>query len=333
MLLPQKDVIRWGILGTSFISEVMAKALRESPTSQLVAVGSRTQSSAKSFATSFKIPKIYSDYQELLDDKDINAVYIGLPNHLHKEWIIRAAQAGKHILCEKPLVLTAADVQEIIPIIERAHVVCMEALMYLYHPFTERLQELVQKKTIGDIKLYTATYSANIAEIANPVAGGSIRNLGCYPLSLIRLLEGKEPVALSAMGRLNTRHIDTQASVILKFDNDCMATISTADDMDMFWQFDIYGTKGNIKVVSNPWLPSKENMLYVFPDNEKKPVEFSISAYHSLYTYQIEELNKQISTNNIARFNASALRNSLGNALILERWINEINTVQECAVC
>lgn len=330
MLLPQKDVIRWGILGTSFISEVMARALRESPTSKLVAVGSRTHLTAQSFASTFKIPKIYSDYNALLDDKDIDAVYIGLPNHLHKEWIIRAARAGKHILCEKPLVLTAADVEQIIPIIEQADVVCMEALMYLYHPFTQRLKELVDKKTIGDIKLYTATYSANIAEIANPVAGGSIRNLGCYPLSLIRFLEGKEPMEISAMGRLNSRQIDTQACIIIKFDNQCMATVSTADDMDMFWQFDIYGSKGNIKLQSNPWLPTKENSLYVYPDNEKKPVECSISAYHSLYTYQIEELNKQISTNTIAHFNASAVHNSLGNALIIERWINELSTSEQC---
>lgn len=327
----RKDAIRWGILGTSFISEVMAKALKESTTSQLVAVASRALATGKAFATAFKIARIYTDYQELLDDKEIDAVYIGLPNHLHKEWIIRAARAGKHILCEKPLVLTAADVQEIIPIIEQAHVVCMEALMYMYHPLTQRLKELVQKKTIGDIKLYTAIYSANIAAIANPIAGGSIRNLGCYPISLIRLLEDKEPVALTAMGRLNTRKIDTQASIILKFSNECMATISTSDEIDMFWQFDIYGTKGNIKVISNPWLPAKENKLYVFPDNEQNPIEFTINAHHSLYTYQIDELNRQIINNDIANFNAAALRNSLGNALVLERWIDKVSTTEECA--
>ena len=140
--------IRWAILGTGFISEVMAKAIQASATSQLVAIGSRTLAFAQQFATSFSIPKLYNDFQLLLNDHEIDAVYIGLPNHLHKEWIIRSAQAGKHILCEKPFVLTAAEAREVIRVVEKTKVFCMEALMYRCHPFTQKLQELIQSSQV-----------------------------------------------------------------------------------------------------------------------------------------------------------------------------------------
>lgn len=167
-----EKTINWAILGTSYISEVMAKAIHESKTSNLVAVGSRSLEKAKAFSTQFSIPKYYTHYEDLLKDEDIDAIYLGLPNHLHKEWIIRCAQAGKNILCEKPFVISIEEAHEVISVIEKSKVVCMEALMYRCHPFIQKLQELVQSKIIGDIKLYNATYTANISEIANPTAGG-----------------------------------------------------------------------------------------------------------------------------------------------------------------
>src|SRR3990167_4502758 len=215
-----KTPIKWGILGTSYISEVMANAIQESQTSELVAIGSRSITTAKNFANKFSIPRFYNDYQKLINDNDIDAIYIGLPNHLHKEWIIRCAQAGKNVLCEKPFVISIEDAREVIAVIEKTNVFCMEALMYRCHPFTKKLQELIQSKIIGDIKLYNATYTANISDIANPTAGGSIRNLGCYPISLVRLLAKAEPIEICGSGRMSQKNeTDNQASVILKFED------------------------------------------------------------------------------------------------------------------
>lgn len=326
-----KKIIKWGILGTSYISEVIAKAIQESQTSQLVAIGSRSVTTAKVFSNKFSIPNAYDDYQKLLNDKDIDAIYIGLPNHLHKEWIIRCAKAGKNILCEKPFVTSIEDAQEVISVIKKENVFCMEAIMYRYHPFTKKLQELIHNKVIGDIKLYNATYTAHIADIANPTAGGSIRNLGCYPISLIRLLANAEPIEIYGNGRMNhENHTDNQASVILKFNAESMAVVSTADDIKMAWQFDVYGTKGLLRVDTNPWLPNCDNnKVYIYLNGETNPVEISVNAEKSLYTYQIDLANLQIMNKGMDNFNEKTLLDSLGNTIVLEKWLQQVKTMSQ----
>jgi predicted dehydrogenase len=318
--------IKWGILGTSYISEVMAKAIQESDTGELVAIASRSLLTAKSFSEKFLIQKIYDDYHALINDKEINAVYIGLPNHLHKEWTINCANAGKHILCEKPFVISINEAHEVISIVNKSNVFCMEALMYRCHPFTKKLQELVKNKIIGDIKLYVATYTANIADIANPTAGGSIRNLGCYPISLVRLLAQAEPIEMVATGRLSQKNnTDNQASVILKFADHSMAVVSTADDIEMFWQFDIYGSDGCLKVITNPWLPTCDNnKILISQGKNNTPSEINVTAEKSLYTYQIDVLGKSIINRNKTKCDGISLLDSMGNTVVLETWLQQI---------
>lgn len=318
--------VKWGILGTSPISQVIANAIQASQTSQLIAIGSRSLTTAKKFSDQFSIPKMYDDYQELLNDNEIDAIYIGLPNHLHKEWIIRAAQAGKHILSEKPFVVSINEAHEVIDAVKQSNVFCLEALMYLCHPFIKKIHDIIRDQTIGDIKLYTATYTAHISDVANPTAGGSIRNLGCYPISLVRLLANAEPIEIAGMGRLNNENnTDNQASVILKFANESMAVISTADDIKMAWQFDVYGTKGSLKVITNPWMPDQDNnKLHIYLNNEPNPIEINVQAEKPLYTYQIDFLNSQILNQSTNDFNEISLSNSLGNTIVLETWLQQV---------
>lgn len=322
--------VRWGILGTSFISEVMAQAIQESSISQLVAIGSRSASTGKAFADKFSIPTFYTDYHALLNDPEIDAVYIGLPNHLHKEWVVHCAQAQKHILCEKPFVISAKEAKEAFTVVEKSKVFCMEALMYRYHPFSKKLRELIQHKIIGDIKLFNATYTANIAAFANPAAGGSIRNLGCYPISLVRLLANAEPVEITALGRVNQHTAnDNQASAILKFENNMMAVVSTADDMDMFWQFEVYGTEGSLKVITNPWLPDRDNnKIIIHYNNEKKTEEINVMAEKSLYTYQIDAMSNKIRNDNSTYHGEVTWQDSLGNITILDTWLQQVKAAR-----
>lgn len=317
--------VRWGILGTSFISEVVAGAIQASSMSQLVAVGSRLASTGNMFANKFSIPKIYTDYSDLLNDPDIDAIYIGLPNHLHKEWIIRCAKAGKHILCEKPLVLNVAEAYEVYSVIRSTTVFCMEALMYRYHPLTKKLHEIVHDKLLGNIKLFNAVYMANIASIANKTAGGSILNLGCYPISLIRLLANAEPTEIKALGRMNPdSRNDNEACALLQFANQAIAVVSIADDLEMVWQFDLYGTNGFLKMITNPWLPDYNNKIMIQYHGEKEPTKVDVTADKPLYTYQIDAMNNKIQGQSTTTHDEISWQDSLGNISVLEQWLQQL---------
>lgn len=193
------------------------------------------------------------------------------------------------------------------------------------------LKILLVNKVIGDVKLYNATYTAHIADIANPTAGGSIRNLGCYPISLIRLLANAEPIEIQGTGRMNHKNnTDNQASVILKFDDASMAVVSTADDINMSWQFDVYGTKGSLKVVTNPWLPNCDNnKILIYLNDETTPSEINVNAEKSLYTYKIDLANMHIMNNSIDDFKEKTLLDSLGNTIVLENWVQQVKTADQ----
>lgn len=319
--------IKWGILGTSFISEVMAKAIHESELGQLHAIGSR--SSAEKFAEEFSVTKFYVNYDQLLSDPDIDAIYIGLPNHVHKDWIIRCTEAGKHILCEKPLVTDMAEAKEIFSMMNGKNIFCMEALMYRAHPMTVKLYELIQDKIIGDIRVINACYMADIASVANPTKGGAILNLGCYPVSLVRLLAGCEPIEMHALGNLDHEHNnDHCASVVLKFPNNILATIATADDIGMYSQFDVYGTRGHLKVLSNPWLPTQDsNKILIQLNDQVNPIEINVTANKSLYTYQIDLVSRSIMNKlNSVDFPGISWVDSVGNIAVLDAWRQQVTT-------
>jgi predicted dehydrogenase len=328
------DRINWGILGTSKISTTLASAIKESDLSQLNAIGSRSLEKAQQFAEEFSIPRFYGNPQALLNDPEIDVIYIGLPNHLHKEWIIRCAQAGKHVLCDKPFVVNTTEAHEVFNTLVKTNIFCMEGLMYRCHPFIVQLKELIKNKTIGDIKFFNATYTANIAAIANATAGGSILNLGCYPVSLVRMLAGAdmglnvaEPVAISAQGRMNKEKFnDSQASVLLKFANDAQAMITVADDLEMYSQFEIVGTKGRLHVLTNPWLPGNENKILISRDGVSMPEEITVNADKTLFSYQIDVVGKGILEGKTSAHSPGiSWEDTLGNMSVLTEWRKQVH--------
>jgi len=310
--------IRWGILGTQWISETMATGIKESDTAELTAIASRDIAKAKLFAEKHAVPVSYGDYDALLADPNIDAVYIGLPNHLHKEWIIRCAKAGKHILCEKPLVLNDTDAREAFTIAADNNVFCMEGLMYRHHPLTHQLETLMANKTIGDIQFINATYAANIASVANPTAGGAIRNLGCYPLSSIRLLVKKPVVNMIARGN---NHI---ATTIITFENDVIATITTSDISGFQWQLDIVGTTGTIRMHSNPWCPDKHSEFDIIREG-KEPERIIVKAHKTLFSYQVDVLGNHLHQNKLnPGDDAITWEHSIGNADLINQWLKQV---------
>ncbi|QRN04747.1 gfo/Idh/MocA family oxidoreductase [Legionella sp. MW5194] len=321
--------LNWGILGTSFISEVIAAAIVASDTGELKAVASRNEERARSFASTFAIHRYYANYEQLLFDPTIDVVYIGLPNHLHFEWILKAAAAGKHILCEKPLVLTAQEVQQVIVAIKKANVLCMEALMYRHHPFIQELQRVIEAGALGVIRQINAFYCANIARLANPVAGGCIRNLGCYPLSLTRFLLKSEPIHMVALGRVDEQGHDRQASMILQFPRGALANIATSDELEMSWYYELIGDEGCMQLKSNPWLPPQtENCAIIKDKNGSDVLHISIDAVKPLYSYQIDTLGNAILGVPHSGSDVISLEDSLGNIQILEKWLKQIRELK-----
>lgn len=192
-------ILRWGLLSTARINRALITPLRASPRNRLAAVASRDLAHGRAYAAEWGIPRVFGSYEALLADPDIDVVYISLPNSLHAEWTIRAARAGKHVLCEKPLAVSLEEVDAVAEAARRAGVVVAEAFMYRHHPQTLKIKELVDGGAIGPLRVIRGAFTFNLTNPANirlapELGGGSIWDVGCYPISFARTIAGAAPV-------------------------------------------------------------------------------------------------------------------------------------------
>jgi predicted dehydrogenase len=247
-------VLRWGILSTANIAtQKVIPGMRRAERTEIVAIASRDSELARSWADRLGIPTAHGSYEALLADPDVDAVYIPLPNHLHREWSIAAAGAGKHVLCEKPLALTAADAEAMIEAAESAGVHLMEAFMYRHHPTWVAVRELVASGRIGRLIAIQSWFSyfnddaSNIRNILD-FGGGALYDIGCYCVNLSRMLFGGEPVGItSAIRRDPTDGTDVLTSAILEFEDGIASfTCSTRTETDQ--RVHVYGDAGRISV-------------------------------------------------------------------------------------
>jgi predicted dehydrogenase len=251
--------IRWGIIGCAGIAKhSVIPGIQKSETGEVAAIASRGLDKAKQTAEELTIPTAYGSYEELLADPTIEAVYIPLPNHMHKEWVIRAAEAGKHVLCEKPLALTAQEAQEMAAACEKAGVVFAEAFMYRYHPRYNVIHDIIRSGEIGEIRGIHGTFTFNNAKDKNNIrykqdwGGGSLYDVGVYPISAARMLLNEEPQAATVHALLSEEHdyVDMIASGILEFNKGVALTF----DCGMWAAFrntlEVLGTDGRIEVPS-----------------------------------------------------------------------------------
>jgi len=251
--------IRWGIIGCAGIAKhSVIPGIQKSETGEVAAIASRGLDKAKQTAEELTIPTAYGSYEELLADPTIEAVYIPLPNHMHKEWVIRAAEAGKHVLCEKPLALTAQEAQEMVAACEKAGVAFAEAFMYRYHPRYNVIHDIIQSGEIGEIRGIHGTFTFNNAKDKNNIrykqdwGGGSLYDVGVYPISAARMLLNEEPQAATVHALLSEEHdyVDMIASGILEFNKGVALTF----DCGMWAAFrntlEVLGTDGRIEVPS-----------------------------------------------------------------------------------
>jgi predicted dehydrogenase len=248
------DVVRWGIVSTASIGiDKVIPAIRTAARCEVAAIASRDVARAEAAASALEIARAHGSYEDLLADSDVDAVYIPLPNNLHAEWTIAAARAGKHVLCEKPLAMTADDAERMISACEAEGVLLMEAFMYRLHPSWEAVRELVATGRIGDLRAvqsWFSYYNDDPADIRNipEAGGGALYDVGCYSINLSRMLFGAEPVRTQgSVTREPQMGIDVLTSGILEFPNGTATfTCSTRAEPDQCVH--IYGTRGRISL-------------------------------------------------------------------------------------
>ena len=257
-----EQTLRWGILSTANIGRAaVIPAIQASTNGEVVAVASRDLGQAASFAEKLGIPRAIGGYQALLDDPEIDAVYIPLPNSLHLEWTIKAAAAGKHILCEKPLALDAAQCLEMDAAAERAGVKLMEAFMYRFHPQIARAQELITSGAVGDVRHMHAAFTFRLTNPNNirlqpELGGGSLMDVGCYCVNALRTFAGAEPIEVQAFARWHENGVDEQMAGVLRFDNGLSGQFDSALTLDRRETFLAAGTEGTLQLPV-AYLPGK----------------------------------------------------------------------------
>ncbi|MCX7934044.1 MAG: aldo/keto reductase [Planctomycetota bacterium] len=339
-----KAKLRWGIIGTGLIAKEFADGVRDSTTGVLLAVGSRQQETAEKFGDAYGIARRYGSYEALLADPEVEAVYISTPHPMHAEWAIKAAEAGKHILVEKPLGLNYAEAVAMIDAAQERDVFLMEAFMYRCHPQIKKLAELIRAGAIGEIQLirasfaYRAQFDPASRFFNNDLGGGGILDVGCYPVSLARLIAGvargkpfAEPIEVKGCGHLGQTGVDEYAAAVLRFPGDIIAEVSAGVGINMHdvQIAEIFGTDGKI-TLPNPWIPSRWDrqpvpiFLKRHADNAVQTI--LVEAPLDLYTYEADEVARHIE-----RRQAPAMPwdDSLGNMRTLDRWRQEIGLVYD----
>lgn len=243
-------VLRWGVLGTASIARKrVIPALKASERNTVVALASRERSRAEEVAREAQIPHVFDDYAALLQSPEIDAVYLPLPNSEHHRWTIAAAEAGKHILCEKPLALNAQQAEEMAAAAERANVLLAEAFMYRHHPIVHKVLSMVHSGLIGELSLIRSTFSFTLTDDHNirldpELGGGALMDVGCYGINLARLVTGAEPTGVAAVAQLAPSGVDQSFAGVMRFPNHVLAEFDVSLRAAGGPSYELIGTAG-----------------------------------------------------------------------------------------
>lgn len=254
------DKLRWGILGVANINSRLMPAFKASKTVDLRGIASRSKTKAEAAATQDGIPIAFGSYEELLKSPEIDAVYIPLPNHLHDEWTRRAADQGKHVLCEKPLTPTAKEAEALVAYCRAKGVRLMDGFMWPHHPRTHKLRKFLDGGAIGDVKKVNTGFTFHLEglptsniRMQREAAGGSLLDVGCYCVYAIRWWMRAEPVSVFAKAEY-VNDVDVAMSGVLTFADGRTANFDCGFNSPLRSWVEIVGTKGVVRV-PNHWIP------------------------------------------------------------------------------
>jgi predicted dehydrogenase len=268
------DRIKWGILGNAMIArKCVIPAIQKSCNGRIHALGTRSPSGSQDVVAENRIPNVYDDYEAVLSDPAIDAVYVPLPNDMHHPWTIKALSAGKHVLCEKPLACNAAEAHELAASAEEADRLLMEAFMYRFHPRSRRIKEIVDSGEIGKACLIRAAFcyhmddnifkSGGNARLKKDMGGGALLDVGCYGVSVARWLMGAEPAKVQAQAVYHPDGVDVQVAGTLKFADDRLAVIEASFISALQQTYSVVGSNGALELPHDAFIPWEKDALYI----------------------------------------------------------------------
>ncbi|MGF1503970.1 MAG: Gfo/Idh/MocA family protein, partial [Anaerolineae bacterium] len=286
--------IRWGVLSTARIGRRrVIPAIQKSRNGDVVAVASRDAERARGFADDLGIDRAYGSYADLLADDTIDAIYNPLPNNLHAEWSIAAAEAGIPMLCEKPLALNADEAQRMVDAFEQHGVLFAEAFMYRFHPRTQRVKQLVAEGAVGDVQVIRSAFSFPLDDLNNirlqkDLGGGALMDIGCYCVNVMRFITGEEPVHVAAQQLLGADSgVDETLTGLLEFPSGCLGHFDCSFRAAFENSYAIRGSEGRI-VVERSFVPITDapTVIHLWQGDDHQTIDIP-EAYH--YQLMVED--------------------------------------------
>lgn len=331
--------LRWGLLAAGAIARAFADGLQQTDSGDIVAVAARNGADAKQFANEFDISRSYEGYDALLADPDVDAIYLSTPHNHHATWAIKTAQAGKHLLCEKPVTVNLTDAEAVIGAARENDITFMEAFMYRTHPQIAALRDVITSGEIGEVRFIDAKHGFNAGPNFNlrvtdkNLAGGGILDVGCYPMSFCRLVAGMainqafaDPVRIRGVAHITPeRGIDEWATASVSFDSGIAAQISTAVQVTLRNQATVFGSRGSVTLHS-PWggngRQAGDTKLSIFrpgqPSEEKLiPLDRGIYAHEAdVFAHAVNQQHREV--------DAMTWNDTLGNMAALDTWRQDV---------
>ncbi|NWG06705.1 MAG: Gfo/Idh/MocA family oxidoreductase [Chloroflexi bacterium] len=317
-------VLNWGLLSTARINRALIPPLQVSRRNKLLAVASRSQATADAYAKEKKIPRAYGSYEALLADPEIDVIYNPLPNHLHAEWTIKAVQAGKHVLCEKPLALSVEEVDAIREAARKHGRMVAEAFMYRHHPQTLKVQEIVQSGSLGTLKLIRGSFTFVLTRegdvrLKPEWGGGSIWDVGCYPISYARTVVGEEPLEVFGWQVIGSTGIDETFAGQMRFGNGVIAQFDSSFVIPFHAFMEVVGTEGTLNI-PHPFKPGEKETIYLTRGDKTETIKVK---GQELYIGEVEDMADAILLGKRPRV---SLEESRANVAVIRAFLESART-------
>ena len=323
-------ILNWGLLSTARINRALITPLRSSKRNHLLAVASRTQESADRYAREWKIPRALGSYEALLADPEIDVIYNSLPNHLHAEWTIKAVEAGKHVLCEKPIALSVDELDAMKESARKHGRVVAEAFMYRHHPQTLKVQDIVKNGSLGSLKLIRGSFSyvltrAGDVRLDPAMGGGSIWDVGCYPISYTRTVAGETPLEVFGWQVTGPTGIDETFVGQMRFNHEVHAQFDCSFAIPFHAFMEIIGSEGTLNI-PNPFKPGVDEKLFLTREGKTETIKIK---GQELYIGEVEDMADAVLLGHSPRI---SLDDSRANVAVISVLLESARAGKACKV-